>query len=586
MLKFLRGLVAGDIVGIDLGTTNSVIAALDGQNRPVVIPNNSGKGLTPSTVAWSKEGQILVGDVAVRQGPLNPVKTIYSSKRFIGRDFDDVKSIWQAYPFIARPGYDKQGVGFEIDGRIVTPQEVAAHVLKSLKADAEAYLGRTISKAVVTVPAYFNDRQRQATKDAAAIAGLEVQTINEPTAAALAFADSIEGNQTILVFDLGGGTFDVSILKIEENDITVLATGGDNYLGGDNFDELLMGVILRDFTLKNGVDLSKSPESIAIIKKAVVDAKIELSTAQSTEINLPFVANGPSGPLHLTHKLTRSDFENLIRPLAEKAIAHVKETVERAGLKPSSLDNILLVGGSTRIPLVQRLVQEYYGKAPLKNHHTDEIVAMGAAIFGGIQKGSVDMELHDVVSMSLGVQVHPDKMKVLIKKDTNLGKDGITATDRFTTVEDNQIAARISTYQGESPVASDNNLLGYVDLEGIEPMPKGKPTITVTYHIDLEGLLHVSAVDEKGNEQKVTLHNAGKLEKREVRRMAKEASLPDSERKLLQEKRQELSKAIKEFEEKAGSDQKMMIKVEEAEKVLQEEISTKELTKAIAEITD
>lgn len=586
MLKFLRDLLAGgDTLGIDLGTTNTVCSVLDDGNKPLVVQTDTGSSLIPSVVAWTKNG-VLVGEVAARQATTNPAGTVYSAKRFMGKEFSEIGNLWQAFPFVIRPGYEKKGIGFEVDnGRLVTPQEVGAEVLLAAKKAAESRLGRAFKSCVVTVPAYFNDKQRQATKDACAIAGLDcVGIINEPTAAALAFANELsEKDKTILIFDLGGGTFDVSILDIQETDITVKATGGDNFLGGDNFDESMMAVVLQAFHAETGVNLGTVPEAVAQLKQAVVKAKVQLSMTTEAEINLPFITVTANGPLHLNHKFTRTQFEALIMPMVDRALAEVKRTVEAAGLKPSDIDRCLLVGGSTRIPLVQKRVEEYFKKAPLKNFHTDEVVAMGAALFAAMKRGKIeDMVLHDVTSMSLGVQTYPDGMKVLIPKDSPIPCE---QTQHFTTIRDNQEAANILIFQGEDSTASKNVNLGMLRLEGIKKAEAGKPKITITYRISEDGILSVDAADESGNQQSVKLVNVGKLSKEEVKRMATETALPAPERKQLLEARRELAEAIQEYKEEVAEvadpkeKQTLMVKVEEAGRVLQEEISVKKIEK-------
>jgi molecular chaperone DnaK len=592
MLKFLKNLLSSsEIIGIDLGTTNSVVAVLE-DGKPRVIESPDGGRIMPSVVGYAKDGSVLVGTPAVNQLATNPAKTIYSAKRFIGRDFETVKKNGAAWsvPFIVRPNYDEKSAAFELDGRMVSPEEIGAEVLRKLKLTAEAYLGKTVSKAVITVPAYFNDRQRQATADAAKIAGLEVAAlINEPTAAALAYGQELDEEQTVGVYDLGGGTYDFSILKIkgEEGIFEVLATGGNPNLGGDNFDELIMQRVLASFAQETGVDLSKDRQALARVKESVVKAKVQLSSQNEAVVTIPFLVNGPSGPLHLEHTITRADFESMIRPMLESTVADMKKALEESGLKPSDLDHILLVGGSTRIPLVKDLIKKFHGREPLQNHGVDEIVALGAAIHGGIVRGDIEAELYDVTSLSLGLQEVGDVMSILIKKDSRVP---VTATGDFSTVVENQTSALLNIYQGEAKKASENHLLGSILIEEIEPRPAGVPRITVTYTINGDGVLEVSAKDDKGREQKVTLKNAGRLERREIKRMQKEASLPQDVRKLLNSARAELSQEIKRVEETAvasrdkDSARNMLVKVEEAEKVLQESIDADDLAHTIKEV--
>lgn len=588
MFKFLKDLISGgSTLGIDLGTTNTVAAVVEeSSDKPVVVQTDSGSNLIPSVVAWTKSG-VVVGDVAYRQAVTNPAGTVYSSKRFIGKEFSEIGSLWQGFPFVIRPGVNKVGIGFEVDnGRLVTPQEVGAEILMTARKAAESRFGRKFDSCVVTVPAYFNDKQRQATKDACAIAGMNcIGIINEPTAAALAFSKELsEKDKTIVIFDLGGGTFDVSILDIQESDITVKATGGDNFLGGDNFDEALMAVVLQAFHAEHGVNLATQPQALAQLKQAVVKAKIELSGLDSAEINLPFIMVTENGPIHFKYTVTRSQFESLIGPMIDRAMAELKRTVEAAKLKPSDIDRCLLVGGSTRIPLVQRKVEEYLRKAPLKNFHTDEVVAMGAALFAAMKRGKVDdIVLHDVTSMSLGVQTYPDNMKVIIPKDSPIPCE---MTSLFTTIKDDQEVANILIFQGENSIASKNVQLGMLKLEGIKKAKAGEPKITITYRISEDGILSVEAVDENGNSQSAKLVNVGKLSKDEVKRMSTEAALPAPERAKLIEARKELADAIAEYKEELAEvkdpeeKKDLIVRVEEAGRVLQEEVSTRKVEAA------
>ncbi|HLU52686.1 MAG TPA: molecular chaperone DnaK [Acidimicrobiia bacterium] len=495
-------------VGIDLGTTNSVIAALEG-GEPVIIPNAEGARTTPSVVAF-KEGEILVGDVAKRQAITNPDKTVRSIKRHMG------DNSWR----------------IEAEGKSYTPQEISARILMKLKRDAESYLGTEVTDAVITVPAYFNDAQRQATKEAGQIAGLNVlRIINEPTAASLAYGLDKEGDQTILVFDLGGGTFDVSILEIGEGVFEVKATSGDTHLGGDDWDQVIIDWLVRGFQNDHGVDLAKDRMAMQRLKEAAEKAKIELSSVSETEINLPFITATAEGPLHLQQKLTRSEFEKLSADLLERTKAPFQQAVKDAGIQLSEIDHVVLVGGSTRMPSVQELVRELTGKEPHKGVNPDEVVAAGAAIQAGVLKGDVkDVLLLDVTPLTLGIETKGGVMTKMIERNTTIPT---RKSEIFSTAEDNQPEVEINVLQGERAMAADNKSLGKFRLTGIPPAPAGVPQIEVTFDIDANGIVHVSAKDlATGKEQAMTITGGSALSQDEIDRMIKDAeSYAEEDRK-------------------------------------------------------
>lgn len=517
------------IIGIDLGTTNSVVAVMEGGD-PVVIPTAEGGRLLPSVVAFNKNGERLVGQTAKRQAVINPENTVYSIKRFMGRRYDEVETERKmvSYQIVRGPANDAR-VKIPVTGREYSPQEISAMILAKLKADAEAYLGEPVTKAVITVPAYFNDSQRQATKDAGRIAGLEVlRIINEPTAAALAYGLDKKENETILVFDLGGGTFDVSILEVGDGVIEVKATNGDTHLGGDDWDERIVNWVADEFKRENGIDLRTDRQALQRLREAAEKAKIELSSVMETEINLPYITADASGPKHLQLKLTRSKFEQLTEDLVARLRGPFNAALKDAGLKPTDINEVVLVGGATRMPMVQELVRSLTNKEPHKGVNPDEVVAVGAAIQGGVLAGEVkDVLLLDVTPLSLGVETLGGVMTTLIERNTTIP---VRRSEVFSTAEDNQTAVDIHVLQGERPMAADNMSLGRFRLEGIPPAPRGIPQIEVTFDIDANGILNVTARDKAtGKEQKVTITASTNLNKNDIERMVREAREHEAE---------------------------------------------------------
>jgi molecular chaperone DnaK len=530
------------IIGIDLGTTNSVVSVMEGGD-PTVIPTSEGGRLAPSVVAFTKNGERLVGQTAKRQAVVNSENTVYSIKRFVGRRYDEVESERKMVSFetVEDPAGGVQ-VKIPATGREYTPQEISAMVLGKLKKDAEAYLGETVNKAVITVPAYFNDSQRQATKDAGKIAGLEVmRIINEPTAAALAYGLDKKANETILVFDLGGGTFDVSLLEVGEGVVEVKATNGDTHLGGDDWDQRIVTYIAEEFKSEQGIDLRDDRQALQRLREAAEKAKVELSTVTETDINLPFVTADASGPKHLQLKLTRSKFDQLTEDLVERIKAPFKAVLKDASVTTADVDEVVLVGGATRMPMVQDLVRELTGKEPHKGVNPDEVVAIGAAIQGGVLAGEVkDVLLLDVTPLSLGVETLGGVMTTLIERNTTIP---IKKAEIFSTAEDSQTAVDIHVLQGERPMASDNMTLGRFRLEGIPPAPRGIPQIEVTFDIDANGIINVKAQDKAtGKEQKVTITASTNLDKEDVERMVEESkshAADDRKRRELADARNE-----------------------------------------------
>src|SRR5687768_4761107 len=577
------------IIGIDLGTTNSCVAIMEG-GKPKVIENSEGSRTTPSVVAYTEDGEILVGAPAKRQAVTNAKNTIYAVKRLIGRRFEDpeVQKDIKLMPYkIVRA--DNGDAWIEIRGKKISPQEVSAQVLRKLKKDAEAYLGETVTEAVITIPAYFNDSQRQATKDAGRIAGLDVKRIiNEPTAAALAFGmdKAMKKDSKISVYDLGGGTFDISAIEIAdvegEKQFEVLATNGDTFLGGEDFDQRLIDYVVTEFKKEQGVDLSKDVLALQRLKEAAEKAKIELSSSQQTEINLPYITADQSGPKHLTMKITRAKFESLVMDLIDKTIEPCRIAIKDAGVKASEIEDVILVGGQTRMPKVQDKVKEFFGREPRKDVNPDEAVAIGAAIQAGVLQGDVkDVLLLDVTPLSLGIETLGGVMTKLIQKNTTIPTK---ATQVFSTADDNQSAVTIHVLQGERDMAAGNKSLGQFNLTDIPPAPRGMPQIEVTFDIDANGILHVTAKDKAtGKENKIKIQASSGLSEAEIQRMVKDAEAhAEEDRKTLElvNARNQaealvhsVRKSLKEYGDKldAGEKEKIEAAIKETEGVLKSE---------------
>ena len=583
------------IIGIDLGTTNSVVAVMEG-GEPKVIPNAEGNRTTPSVVAFTKSGERLVGQVAKRQSVTNPQNTIFSIKRFMGRRYDEVSEEMKMVPYQIERA-DNGDVRIVVEGKKYSPPEISAMILGKLKQAAEDYLGEKVDRAVITVPAYFNDAQRQATKDAGRIAGLTVERlVNEPTAAALAYGLDKKKDQTISVYDFGGGTFDISVLEVGEGVVEVKATNGDTHLGGDNIDQRIIDWLLDEFKKDQGINLGSDPMAIQRLKEAAEKAKIELSSAQETDINLPFITADASGPKHMNIRLTRPKLEQLVEDLVQRSIAPSKHALKDSGLDAKDIDEVVLVGGQTRMPAIQKTVKDFFGKEPHKGVNPDEVVAIGAAIQGGVLAGDVkDVLLLDVTPLSLGIETLGGVFTKLIERNTTIPT---RKSEIFSTAADNQTSVEVHVLQGEREMARDNRTLGKFHLVGIPSAPRGVPQVEVAFDIDANGIVHVSAKDLGTNkEQKITISASSGLKDDDIERMVKDAeshSAEDKERRQQVEARNKLDsmiysteKTYEEHKEKLGPDEKGELEraLADARKALEGEPSAAELEAAFERLT-